>query len=277
MKIVSIGIAKCEIDGIDLGSCISSTIETQLTTIGTHTSKVGSAKIVPSEYKVKRAAGVMSIAVEEISIVRSILDDMLSVLNGEPPVKKPFTCSFPLSGGSISGQVLMLPQFSATVSVDGWSSITIQPTICSELTATSGSNMPTVVGGVPFMDTKVRGAATLDTDNLCCGVTCNSLDVGELNISVSCQSTGIYRNASPWPIDYVIDIAQVTADIGFYTFEALQTYFDTDQTVIITFNTIGGTSVNLNFGDKCSKILSGMKTSTSGINTWHVKIEGNSF
>ena len=277
MKAISIGVAQVEVDGTDLGSVISATLDMQLDTIPVHKEKVGSAYIIGSQFAVKSVGGSLSVSTEEVGLVRGILDSMLAVLKGEKPEKKNFSCNFPISGGSISGQVLMLPQFTASASAEGWSSITVQPLICSELSGSGGSASTTTAGGVPFLNTSVTGALTKDTGNLCNAVKCNGISVGFLSVSATCQYTGIYRGGSPWPIDYVIDSAKVTADIGFYDFAGLSGIFTESAPVSVKFGTVSGGDLTLDFGSKCVKVLGGMRTSNAGINTWHIKVEGNAF
>lgn len=274
---MSMGVASCEVAGTILGSCTNASVDMQIDTVPIHAEKVGSAYIVGSKFAVKGISGSLSVTTEEVGSVRGILDKMLSVLKGEVPVKQPFSCTFPIAGGSLSGQVLMLPQFSASASADGWSSITIQPMICDVLGGSAGSVTVNTIGGVPFLDTSTnKGAITVDTNNLCRGVECDGIGVGFLSVSASCQFTPIYRNKSPWPVDYVVDSAKVSADIGFYDFSTLSAYFEEEASVSVKFLTVGGNGLTLDFGTSCIKALSGMRTS-AGVNTWHLKVEGNAF
>jgi hypothetical protein len=276
MKAMSLGLAKIVIDGTDLGSVTSASVDLQLDTLPMHDEKVGSAYIVGSRQVIKSCGGSLSVATEEVGSISNIIAGMLSVLKGEQPVKKNFTCSFNGSGGSMSGQVLLIPQFTANISPESWSSINIQPVICGQLVGTAGTVVTNKIANVPFLDMSKVGALTVNKNSLCCAAQCNSIGIAELNLSVSCQYTPIYRNNNPWPVDYVVDTAKVSADIGFYDFAELSSVFETESPVDITFLTIGGSNVVLNLGEKCVKVLSGMK-STNGINTWHVKVEGSGF
>jgi hypothetical protein len=277
MKAISMGLAKVVVDGTDLGSVTNASIDMQLDTVPIHKEKVGSAYIVGSDFAVKSVSGYLSVSTEEVGLVRGILDSMLAVLKGEKPEKKGFTCTFPTSGGSMSGQVLLLPQFTASVNADGWSSVTIQPMICGALGGSGGSVSTNMIGGVPFLNTTKTGALTTNVNNLCTGAECNSKGIGFLSVSASCQFTGIFRNNSPWPVDYVIDTASVTADIGFYDFADITPIFSESSPVSVKFLTLGGSGLTLDFGAKCVKVLAGMRTSNAGVNTWHIKVEGNAF
>lgn len=277
MKAISMGIAKVVVDGADLGSVTSASLDMQLDTIPIHKEKVGTAYIVGSQFAIKSVGGSLSVSTEEVGLVRDLLDSMLKVLKGEKPEKKNFSCTFPTSGGSVTGQVLMLPQFTASASAEGWSSITVQPLICSELVGTGGAAATNKVANVPFLDVSKKGALTVDKNNLCNGIKCNSVGVGFLSVSATCQYTGIYRAGSPWPKDYVIDTAKVTADIGFYDFAGLNSVFSEESPVSVKFTTVGGGDLTLDFGTKCVKVLGGMRTSNAGVNTWHIKVEGNAF
>jgi hypothetical protein len=275
MTSFSLGIAGVIVDGADLGSVTNASMDTQLEMMPTHPNLVGRAQIVGSKQILKSAAGSISITTEEIGTISSLITKMTSVFLGEVPKTSAFKCNFPGSGGSVSGEVILLPQLTFNVSPEGWSSATIQLQITGLPIASAGDSAgTTTVGGVPFIGSLKPGALTLDTKNLCSHVTCGGSVVGSLSLSFSCQSVPIYRDNSPWPVDYVIDTGKVSADIGFYDFAELSAIYEESAAVEVIFHLIGGEVVPINLGLKCMKVLSGLRT-TNGLNTWHVKVEGS--
>jgi len=235
--------------------------------------------IAPNKFAIKSLGGQLNVTTEEVSLAKDILTSMYSAVKGDTPLVKGFKCKFAGSGGSISGNVTLLPQFSINASADGWSSITLQPVISGALTAASASASTSVkpAHGVPFISNDNKGALTVDKNNLCKSITCDGINIAELNFNVSCQYKTIYRGDPPWPTDYVLDTIKVIADIGFYDFSGLSTIWDTKAKVSISINSIGGSATVLDIGLNCIKVLSGMKTSNSGVNTWHIRVEGNGF
>jgi hypothetical protein len=276
-KAISIGIAACKIDGTSLGSCVNASIDMNATTVPIHAEKVGTAYIVPSKFAVKGIAGVLNVTTEEIGLVKTIIESMAKALKGTTPETKSFGCTVPGTGGGISGSVLLLPQFSATVSLDGWSTFTLSPPIVTALVGNAGTApTTTTIATVPFMDFSTnKGAYLTSASNLCASVTCGGIGVGSLDISVTSQYTSIYRSGSAWPKDHVIDSVKIIADIGFYDFTSAASTYATEASVSVIFNAYVGTNLTLNLGDKCVKYLSGLRTSNSGVNTWHIKVEGN--
>lgn len=275
MKAISIGVAAVKLDNQDLGSVTAASIDLQTEFLTLHSQKVGQSMIAGSEFAIKSLSGSMNITTEEVGLVRPFLDLMVDSIKTGILTKKSFICDFPGSGGRLSGSVILMPQFSANVSIDGWSSISLQPLICGPISGLGGQSPTNIVGGVPFLDTAKKGAVTFDKNNLCYGVECNGIGVGELSLAISSQYRSIFRGDPPWPVDYVLDSVRVAADIGFYDFTSL----DLDTTTLpisLVFKTIGGGNMTLNFGNLI-KTFGGMKTSSSGVNTWHIKLEGNSF
>lgn len=277
MKAVSLGVVQTVIGGINLGSVTDASIDLQFDLLPTHGQKVGNAQIVGSEFKVKSIGGSMSVTLEEVGLAAELLDCMTTAVRTGEIAKRSFSAYFPGSGGSISGELMLMPQFSTSVALEGWSTISLQPLICGPIVGLAGLSSTHKVGGVPFMDVSKKGTLTKDNDNLCYAVECNGIGVADMNLSVTSQYRSIYRGNPPWPVDYVLDSVHVSADIGFYDMTELTSAYEEKCGVVIDYLTIGGTKVPLNLGTSCVKMLSGLKSSGSGVNTWRMKVEGNAF
>ena len=275
---ISVGIAECKIDGKSLGSCSNAFIDMTGVTVPIHSEKVGTAYIVPYKYAIKSINGVLSVTTEELSLAKDILVSMKKAMRGTQPETKTFSCTVPGSGGGISGSVILLPQFTISVSIDGWSSITFNLPIVTSLIADAGAAPTDKVGGIYFIDTsKNKGAVTVNKNNLCCAASYGTNKVATLELEVSSQYSSIFRSGSAWPTDHVLESSKIIGHIGFYDFTSATAAVSTEEVIDLIFTTIDGTNITYSLGDKCVKYLSGLRTSSNGVNTWLVRVEGNGF
>lgn len=277
MKSLSIGVAKVTVDSIDLGSITETSIDLQVNTIPIHSAKVGNAMIVADRFGIKNISGTLNVTTEEVGAIRNILDSMLTATRTGNPARAPMRCEFAGADASMTSDVLLLPQISASVNLEGWCTIGLQLPLCAPLNGLSGTLGSTLIGGVPFVNQFRQGAVTTDSNNLCYGVSCNGNWLGELNLSVASQYESIFRGDPPWAVDHVLNSVKVTANLGFYDFSTLTSSYETSSTVELLFHTIGGAIIPVNLGPRCVKSLAGMKTSRGGVNTWHMTVEGNAF
>ena len=277
MKAISIGVSKVTIDGTSLGSNTQASISLQPVIVPVHTEKVGSGMVVGNRLAVKSLQGTLNVTTEELPPLSSLFSKMRKVINGERYDTASFSCFVPLCGGSMTGEIAILPQFSSSCAFDSWANVTLNLPIIGPLDLSAGGIKPTVISGIPFITDSSGRADTIDKNNLCfSNITCSVADsIVEANVSGSCQIRPIFRGTPPWPVDYVVDGVSIQADVGCADFSNSLSLYQTDSSFEVTFHCLSG-SLKFNLRDKCLVQLAGLKTSQTGVNTWLIRAEGNS-
>lgn len=273
----SIGISDVKIDSNSLGSITSASIDIEAANIPLHSDKVGQAMLVGKEFITKSFHGTLNVTTEEFGLTSSLFTEMAKVIKGDTPGLKSFSCKLPYAGASLSGNVYIIPQFSTSGGIDQFGTITLRLPIIGDLTASAGSmSNQNTIGGVPFLPFSADSMAiTSNPDNLCLAVSAGGFNAVGAKVDGSCQYKPIYRSGSLWPKDIVIDSVKILAEIDIADFTSLQAINMQKTSFDVEFKSIGGSNLKLNLGDSCVKYLAGY-SSTGNVNTWKLKVEGNS-
>lgn len=264
MPSISFGAIKTKIDSIDLGSVLSSDLVISKNVIPIYT---GGADPVfkPKTFLTNRLQGTFSVSTDD-STASFIFDKMISNLlaNGIQAVN--------FNNHYISGNLFIIPQFSVTAQLDGFTSISFNFPIKDISVAQQGTTQQAKTCDLDFVSFE-EAAVTANTDNILVAANVNGISASSISVVSKCDYELLYNDsdtANISPVACIIRSAYVEADISLIDFSSIA---DIDTKATINLLDIKGDSCGITIKDITSYV-SGLKTS-NGINSWQVKVIGS--
>jgi len=257
--LISLGALPVTIAELNLGPVISTQISISPEMVPKHDENIGSAAIAPSSMLLKKFNGALNVSTEDIVVAIQLIDILVEPIKGSKVEIGNFDCQL------LKGSVYLIPQFSISTSIDGWSSIGFNLPLKS-LEAGSSLTSSMIVCGLPIV--KPVTAGTISTDNLCPSMSCNGIGISSISVSCNCGYELIYTDTSSDSIDCVLNTFNTIIDFGIYDCENIS---NLQGDVSVQFSLINGLKT-LEFKN-CTSMISGV-TNNNGINTWNVKTYG---